>query len=107
VIVLGALGYVGFDGGKPIATTCTPTYFISKYGAITTILETTFVGSIIATILLTLSFVILLLWVIRVCKSESSGTSVSRKTTLLLYLVGNVSVLSTIPVFGHYLSQIV
>lgn len=68
VAILGAYGFIGFDGRTPIVSgTCsTEQYIITKYQtSITNIVEVSFICSIAATLLALILFVILLTWVLK------------------------------------------
>lgn len=70
-------------------------------------LQTTFLCSLIAVIGLTVSFVVMLLWVIRVCSEGGPAAHAKQSTKILLYVTGNIIVLTAIPPCGYYLTQLV
>lgn len=108
MILLGAQGYVGFDGASAVSvTSCNNNYFTSKYTAIIPITEASLVGSIVTMVSLTIVFVIMLVWVVRVCKDGNPTTSIKRQTKLALYLLTNFAILGEIPAFGYYLIHLV
>lgn len=107
VILLGAQGYVGFNGTVPITVTCTTTYFTTKYLGLFSIIETAFIGSLVAVIALTFIFIATLVWVVRVCKGGNPNISVSKNAKIGMYLLANIGILGIIPPFGYYLSQVV
>lgn len=70
-------------------------------------LQTAFLCSLIAVIGLTVSFVLMLLWVIRVCSEGGPNAQAKQLTKIFLYLTGNIVVLCAIPPCGYYLTQLV
>jgi cation transporter-like permease len=56
---------------------------------------------------LTFVFIVMLVWVVRVCKQDDPNTSISKMTRKVLYLVTNIAILAIIPPCGYYFTQVV
>ena len=70
-ILLSAQDYMGFNGVTQIAVTaCSQSYFTSKETAIQHMIEVSYIGSLLAVIWSTVVFVMMLVWVVRVCKGH-------------------------------------
>lgn len=107
VIILGAQNYVGFTDTQPITATCTVTYFQNKYTALSHLIQTAFIGSIVGMVSLTIIFIGTLIWVVRVCKDGDTILSIKKATRIGMYLLSNIAILGIIPPCGYYFTQIV
>lgn len=48
----------------------------------------------------------MVVWVVRVCSEGGPNAQAKSSTKMILYLVGNVVVLTAIPPCGYYLTQL-
>jgi cytochrome bd-type quinol oxidase subunit 2 len=106
IVMLGVYDYVGFTGTIPISlSTCTSNYFSLKYGSfLTNMVEATFVISLFAVLIASILFIILLMWVVAICKGSLPNESISLNSKIILYILSSLLVLSAIIPFGYHLS---
>lgn len=100
--------YVGFTGTIPISVTaCNNGYFTNKYiKCLTNIVEVTFVSSLFAILMAAIIFIILLIWVIAICKGNLPHESISQNSKVVLYILSSLLVLSSIVPIGYHLTYI-
>jgi hypothetical protein len=100
--------YIGFTGTIPISiTSCNNGYFFNKYiKCLTNIIQVTFVSSLFAILMAAIIFIILLIWIVAICKGSSPHESVSHNTKIVLYILSSLLVLSSIVHIGYHLAYI-
>jgi len=109
IVILGVYGYVGFTGSIPISLiTCTNTYFFSKFGSfLTNMVEVTFISSLFAVLIAAIIFIVMLIWVIAICKGNSPNESISRTSKIVLYILASLFVWASIMPFGYHLTYLI
>jgi hypothetical protein len=103
-IILTALDYIGFDGGNPISATCTDTYFITKYGQVTLMVEIAYIMSILALSSFTVVLAIIIRSTVQTYHSQELNIFISNCIKICLFIFTGVAIMAAIPVFGYYLA---
>ncbi len=103
VILIGALGFYGFDNATVISADCSnSTYFSGKGSYVNVALRTSFLASLISAIAAIILVVLLVLLIMKLCRGET--IHLGGATKIGLYISSSITVLTAIPAAGSFLT---
>lgn len=107
-VILGVKGYSGLDSDLTLTATCTDAYLIVKYAPnnITYHVVIAFISTIISSVLSLFIVICLVCWIRNIEQGQLPEESLSPKLKMVLYIVSNILLLSSVMPFGYYLSYV-